>query len=75
MSMIFDPELQLPLCGRREGEGIGEEERMLPRILLISSSMGPVDEMIVPGDLECSCNMVSFIWSVQWKTSRSICDI
>ena len=54
---------------------LGEEERMLPRMLLINSPMGPEDEMIVPGDLECSCNMVSFIWSVERKTSRSICDI
>ena len=38
---------------------LGEEERMLPRMLLINSPMGPGDEMIVPGDLEDSCNMVS----------------
>ena len=47
---------------------LGEEERMLPRMLLINSPMGPGDEMIVPGDLEDSCNMVSSIWSVERKT-------
>ena len=35
--------------------------------------MGPGDEIIVPGDLECSCNMVSSIWSVERKTYRSMC--
>ena len=54
---------------------LGEEEIMLPRILLINSIMGPGDEIIVPGDLECSCNMVSSIWSVERKTYRSMCDI
>ena len=38
---------------------LGEEERMLPRILLINSPMGLEDEMIVPEDLKCSCNVVS----------------
>ena len=41
---------------------------MLARMLLINSCMGPGDEMIVPGDLEASCNMDSSIWSVEWKT-------
>ena len=45
----------------------GEDESMLPRMLLINIPMGPGDEMIVPGDLECSCNMVSSIWSVKKK--------
>ena len=40
---------------------LGEKERMLPIMLLINSHLGPEDEMIVPGDLECSYNMVSFI--------------
>ena len=42
---------------------------------MINSPMGPGDEIIVPGDLECSCNMVSSIWSVERKTYRSMCDI
>ena len=50
---------------------LGEEEKMV----LINIPMGPEDDMIVPRDLECSCNMVSFIWYVERKTSRSICDI
>ena len=37
--------------------------------------MGPRDDIIVPGDLECFCNMVSSIWSVERKTYRSMCDI
>ena len=36
--------------------------------------MGPGDDMIVPGDLEGSCNMVSYISSDEGKTYRSICD-
>ena len=43
---------------------LGEEEKMLPRMLLINSPMGPEDEMIVTGDLECSYNMDSSMWSV-----------
>ena len=54
---------------------LGEEERMLSRMLLINIPMVPEDERIVPGDLECSCNMVSFIWYIERKTSRYICDI
>ena len=42
---------------------------------MINSPMGPGDEIIVPGDLECSCNMVSSIWSVERKIYRSMCDI
>ena len=41
---------------------------------MINSPMGPGDEIIVPGDLECSCNMVSSIWSFEGKTYRSNCD-
>ena len=37
--------------------------------------MGPEDEMLVPGDLDCYCNMVSFIWYVERKTSRFMCYI
>ena len=37
--------------------------------------MGPGDEIIVPGDLECSCTIVSSIGSVERKTYRSMCDI
>ena len=29
--------------------------------------MGPGDEMIVSGDMESSCNMVSSIWTVEEK--------
>ena len=47
---------------------LDEEERMLPRMLLINIPMGPVDEIIDSGDLECSCNMVISIWSVEGKT-------
>ena len=49
---------------------LGEEKRMLPGMLLINRSIGPEDEMIVLGDLECSCNMDSYIWSVERKTYR-----
>ena len=42
---------------------------------MINSPMGCGDEIIVPGDLECSCNMVSSIWSVERKTYRYMCDI
>ena len=52
-----------------------EKERMLPRMLLINSPMGPEDEMIVPGEVECSCIMGSFIWYVERMTYISICDI
>ena len=41
---------------------LGEEEIMLPRMLLINSPIGPEDEIIVPGDLDCSCNMICLIW-------------
>ena len=37
--------------------------------------MGPGDEIIVPWDIECSCNMVNFIWSFERKTYRSMFDI
>ena len=47
---------------------LGEEERLLPRMLLVNSLMGPGDEMIVPEDLEDSCNMASSICSVERKT-------
>ena len=36
---------------------------------MINSPMGPGNEIIVPGELECSCNMFSYIWSV----GRHIC--
>ena len=32
--------------------------------------MGPRDEVIVPGDLEVSCNTVIFSWYVEEKTYR-----
>ena len=47
---------------------LGEQERMLPRILLNNSPMGTWDEMIVPGDLEDYFNIVSSILSVERKT-------
>ena len=47
---------------------LGEEERMLPIMLLINSPMGPEDAMIVLGDIKCFCNIVSSIWSVERKT-------
>ena len=53
---------------------LSDEERMLPRILLIDGPIGLGDEMIVPGDLEGSCNMVISIWSFEGNTYRSICD-
>ena len=46
------------------------EERMLP----ISSSMGPGDASLLPGDLEDSCNMVSCILSFEGKTYICIFD-
>ena len=36
--------------------------------------MEPGDEMIIPGVLEGSCNIVSYIWSVEGETYGSICD-
>ena len=45
---------------------LGEEEGML----LINSPMGPGDEMIFTGDQECSCIIVSSIWSVERKTYK-----
>ena len=32
------------------------------------------DGMIVPGDLEGSCNIVSYIWSFEGKAYISICN-
>ena len=43
----------------------GEEEKMLPMKLIIISPMGPGNKIMIPGDLEDSCNMVSSIWSVE----------
>ena len=62
--MGADPEEQLPffVVGRNVKD-FGEYERMLPRMLLINSPMGPGYEMIVPVDLDVSCNMVSSVWS------------
>ena len=54
---------------------LGEEEIMLLRMTLINCPMGPGDEMIVPGNLEGACNMVSSIGAVEGKTCRSMCDI
>ena len=42
--------------------------------VMINSPMQPWDEMIFPGDLEGSYNIVSSIWSVEWKTYGSIYD-
>ena len=36
--------------------------------------MGPGNEIIVPGDMEGSFNMVSSFWSVEEHTFRFICD-
>jgi len=36
--------------------------------------MGPSDEIIVPGDMEGSFNMVSSSWYVEEKTYKYICD-
>jgi len=41
---------------------------------MINSPMGPGDKMIVSGDLEGFCNMVSSIWTIGGKIYRSICD-
>ena len=40
----------------------------------INSPMGPGDEMIVPGDLEGSYNIISSIWSVEGKVYGYIYD-
>ena len=40
----------------------------------IKSPMVPRDEIIVPGDLKGSCNMVSYVCSVEEKICGSICD-
>ena len=37
---------------------LSEDERMLHGMLMINSPKGPVDEIIVQVDLECSCVMV-----------------
>ena len=34
--------------------------------------MGPWDQMIVPGDLEDSCNIVGSILHYEWNAYRSI---
>ena len=39
-----------------------------------NSQMGSCDEMIVPVDLDGSCNMVSSIWTIERNTYRPICD-
>ena len=36
-----------------------------------NSPMGLGDKMLVPGDLECSCNTVNYIWSVEGKSYLS----
>ena len=38
------------------------------------SPYGLEDELMVPGDLEGFCNIVSYIWSFEGRTYRSICD-
>ena len=48
-------------------KGLGEEDLILPRMLLINNPMGHDDEIMVPGDMESSYNMVSSIWSVKKK--------
>ena len=58
----------------RKVKDLGKEERMLPRMQLINSPMGPGKAMIIQGDLEDSCNIVSSIWSVAVKTYIYICD-
>ena len=57
---------QLTFNYRRESESSTD--------VMINSPLGPGDEMIVPGDIEGSSNMVSYIWSVEGKTYRSLCD-
>ena len=42
--------------------------------VMINCPLGPGDEMIVPGDIEGSSNMVSYTWYVEGKTYRSLCD-
>ena len=42
---------------------------------MINNPMGPSDEIIVPGDLGDSCNIVSYIGSFEGNTYRSICDL
>jgi len=42
--------------------------------VMINSPLGPGDEMIVPGDIEGSSNMVSSSWSVEGKAYRSHYD-
>ena len=37
----------------------------------IYSPLGPADEMIVPGDIEGSSNMVSSSWSVEGDSDHS----
>ena len=36
--------------------------------------MGPGDEIIVSGDLECFCKMFSSTWSVEGKAYILVCD-
>ena len=40
----------------------------------MNSPKGPGNELIVPGNLDDSCNVVNFILSVEGKTYTSFCD-
>ena len=40
----------------------------------INRPMRPRDELIYPGDLVSSCNMVKYIWTVEGNRYKSICD-
>ena len=47
------------------------------KVKLVFRLIGPKetgDEIIVPGDMNSSCNIYNSIWSVEVKTYRSICD-
>ena len=55
--MGVDPKFEFPFVVGGKVKDLGEEEKMLPRILLINSPMGSEDEMIVLGDLDSYCNM------------------
>ena len=54
---------------------LGEQEIMLSRILQINSPMGPGDEMIVPGDLQGSSNVVTVIYGLLMVSHRDPCVI
>ena len=59
----------------RHSDSDSENDSESETNIKINSPKGSGDEMLVLGDLEDYCNMVSSILFAERKTSRSICDI